>query len=68
MTSNPTYIHRDRNTGTLWYRNYKTKASIGLGITQIIIGAILIALNGVSIATYDYFSVGHGFWCGSLVT
>lgn len=55
------------------YDRYQHKQSIGLGITHVIIGILCIIFNIVCIAvnTYDSYNmgfVGHGFWCGTLVS
>jgi len=52
------------------YDRYQSKQSIGLGVTQIIIGILCIIFNIVCIrVVYDYDNlafIGHGFWCGIL--
>ena len=55
------------------YDRYKHKQSIGLGITQIIIGILCIIFNSVALGvSYSpengLGSVGHGYWCGVLVS
>jgi len=51
-------------SGTI-YTNYRSAQSMGLGITQIIIGVMCITFNGVALgygAPLSY--VGHGIWGG----
>ena len=51
--------------------HYRHKQSIGLGAAQIVIGSLCIILNVVDLAVGDFYGygiVGHGIWCGALVS
>src|SRR6218665_3627882 len=51
--------------------HYRHKQSIGLGAAQIVLGSLCIVFNGIAlgIGMYDGLEfVGHGFWCGVLVS
>jgi hypothetical protein len=50
-------------------KTYRSRQSMGLSITLIIIGVLAIILNGVAFSVADviYF-VGHGFYCGVMVS
>lgn len=55
------------------YDRYKHRQSIGLGVTQILIGILCIIFNSVCLGVSYYASnglgaVGHGYWCGVLVS
>lgn len=54
------------------YDSYAGKQSIGLGIAQVVIGVLCAVCNVVILATSDADKglgvVGHGFWCGALVS
>jgi hypothetical protein len=68
MPPRAVYVAPGRGGQTTWYKNYKTKSSVGLGIVQIVLGFLLIAANIVSFFTYSgWFFVGHGFWSGVMV-
>lgn len=52
------------------YDRYLNKQSIGLGIAQVVIGALCAIFNLVILVTSSYNGglgeAGHGFWCGAL--
>lgn len=54
------------------YDRYSKKQSIGLGIAQVVIGALCAIFNLVILVTSRYDGgmgeAGHGFWCGALVS
>ena len=53
------------------FDRYKHKQSIRLGMTQIIIGILCMIFNSVCLGVSDYSglgAVGHGYWCGILVS
>lgn len=65
----PTVFASPAPVGPRIYERYLQKQSIGLGVTQIIIGVLCIIFNGVSCGYLRYVYadlsfVGHGFWCG----
>lgn len=49
---------------------YLDRQSKGLGATQIIIGILCIIFNivAIALAPIGVSAVGHGFWCGILVS
>ena len=50
------------------YKNYPEKASRGLGITQVLMGSLCIALQAVSIGFNSLSGIiGVGIWCGVMV-
>lgn len=50
------------------YKNYPEKTSRGLGITQVRVGAICIAIQSVSIGFGSLSGIiGVGIWCGVMV-
>jgi hypothetical protein len=70
MPPRAVYVAPGRGRQTTWYNNYKTKASVGLGIVQIVLGFLLIAANTAPFFTDMYigwFYIGHGFWSGVMV-
>src|SRR5678815_3666284 len=50
--------------------HYLHKQSIGLGAAQILLGSLCIVFNSIALAIgfNGLGFVGHGFWCGALVS
>jgi len=66
-------IYMTRRSRPKTYDRYKHKQSIGLGITQIIIGILCVIFNSVALGVSYYGgnglgAVGHGYWCGIMVS
>ena len=56
-------------TGPYVYATYPKKTALGLGITQVIVGVLLIIFNILSAVYYTAVSAsGYGFWGGIFVS
>ena len=65
--------YSDNSCGSIIRQQYKGTSSMALGITQILVGVLLILFNsiGVTLPPYNYqfvFYTGHGVWFGTFVS
>ena len=49
--------------------SYPARQSLWLGTALVVIGVLAFIFNAVSYGVGDYLApIGHGFWCGTLVS